>query len=194
MTILKTICFLLLGLSLIVTLDCFGSLQSPRQATVRNGVAMSQPTPPANLVRLAVAPVGGMAALTLRWNALTDSIVAGYHIWCWPNIAGTNQFTAAGRTSASMVLTNLTTPGGYAFAATTYSAAGAESAMSDSMIVNYPALQFSITLNGPTNSRYAIQESTDLNSWRSISTNTAGTMLVVSNLNQSRFYRALTNS
>jgi hypothetical protein len=189
--LLKTLIIMLLIIGLIIiamSAVCIHAspLQTPRQATASNRVLALPVLKP---VRLAIAPVNGLATIELGWLAMTDSIVAGYHIYCWPNIGGTNQFTVAGRTNASLTLTNVPTPGAFAFAATTYSAAGAESAQSDSVIQNYPTKHF--TLAVPLNS--LVQYSSNLITWISWPTN-VGPLVVVSNSAPAMFSRAFTNA
>ena len=147
--------------------------------------------------RLAIAPVPGTTNITLRWNAQTNSLVAGVRIYCWPSINGVSQFTVPGNTATSYTITNLSTPGAYSFMATTFSSLGAESVGSDQVMVHFPIRLFTVTFAGPSNSSYNIQSSGDLKQWSAIQTNKSGSnsiVIIVGNTNSQLFFRAQTNS
>lgn len=127
------------------------------------------------------------AKVTLTWNAFTNEpIVAGEYIY-YGGAKGvyTNKIDAG--IATSLTLTNLLFGNTYHFAATTYSLAGAESALSLDVAdqVPYPpaelqagtlttkAKQFKLSVLGVANHPYVIQATPDLVHWTNIATVTA---------------------
>ena len=64
--------------------------------------------------------------VTLAWNADTNPIVAGYHIYFWIKGGDSTNKVSAG-SATSVTISNLVAGAAYYFAATTYDASGLES-------------------------------------------------------------------
>ncbi|HMD55680.1 MAG TPA: fibronectin type III domain-containing protein [Phycisphaerae bacterium] len=125
------------------------------------------------------------ANVTLAWNQITNPIVAGYNIY-YGGISGvyTNK-TSVGLVT-NLTISNLVVGTTYYFAATTYSAAGAESAFSSEVaytvptpppgvqLLITPARQFILTVTGPAGHTYDIQATQDFKAWTVIGTVTVG--------------------
>ena len=123
--------------------------------------------------------------MTLTWSPSSDPVVAGYNIY-YGGASGiyTNK-TSAGLAS-SLIISNLASGSTYYFAATTYSAAGAESAFSSEVDYTVPASppgvqllvtsarQFILTVTGPVGHTYDIQATQDFKTWTVIGTVTVG--------------------
>ncbi len=130
--------------------------------------------------------VRAQANVTLAWNPSTNPIVAGYNLY-YGGASGvyTNKISAG--TATSLTIPNLVIGATYYFAATTYSAAGAESALSGEVayIVPLPvsglqlgvnaSKQFVLTMTGPVGHTYDIQATQDFKTWTVIGTVTVGT-------------------
>jgi hypothetical protein len=148
------------------------------------------------------------ANVALAWSPSTDPQVAGFNIY-YGRISGvyTNKISVGAATS--LTVSNLVPGATYYFAATTYNAAGAESAFSSEVsytvpiqpspaaqLVVTPAKQLVLTLTGPVGSNYVIQASTDLVHWMPFSTNTippGGSVSIIdSNLGSpQKYYQAV---
>ena len=125
------------------------------------------------------------ANVTLAWNPSSDPLVAGFNLY-YGGVSGiyTNK-TAAGA-ATSLTISNLIPGTTYYFAATTYSAAGAESAVSSEVSYTVPssssgvqltvttAKQFILTVTGPVGQSYDIQATQDFIAWTVIGTVTVG--------------------
>jgi hypothetical protein len=125
------------------------------------------------------------ANVTLVWNPSTNKIVAGFNLY-YGSVSGayTNK-TSAGM-ATSLTISNLIPGTAYYFAATTYSAAGAESALSSEVSYTVPmpssgvqlivttSKQFILTVTGPVGQSYDIQATQDFIAWTVIGTVTVG--------------------
>ena len=89
------------------------------------------------LVLWAVALLAQNANVTLAWNLSTNPIVAGINIYFGGASGVYTNKTDAGMAS-SLTISNLASGDTYYFAATTYSAAGAESALSSEVSYTVP--------------------------------------------------------
>ena len=131
-----------------------------------------------------VASVQAQANVTLAWSPIADPLVAGFNIY-YGGASGvyTNEINAG--TNTSLTISNLTAGATYYFASTTYSAAGAESALSTAVsytvplppavqLAVTPAQQFVLTVTGLNGHAYDIQASPDLKTWIVIGTVTLG--------------------
>lgn len=121
------------------------------------------------------------ANVTLAWNPSTDPQVAGFNIY-YGGVSGAYTNKTSVGTTTSLMVSNLVPGATYYFAATTYNAAGSESAFSSEVsytvpplppvqLVVTPAKQLVLTLTGPVGSNYVLQASTDLVHWAPFSTN-----------------------
>jgi hypothetical protein len=160
-----------------------------------------------------VASVQAQANVTLAWNPIADPLVAGFNVY-YGGASGvyTNEINAG--TNTSVTISNMTIGATYYFASTTYSAAGAESALSPEVSYTVPpppavspppavqltvasAQQFNLTVTGLNGHNYDIQASQDLVNWTVIGTVTLGTggSTTFTDTNaanfSSRFYRTL---
>ena len=123
--------------------------------------------------------------VTLTWNPISNPLVAGFNIY-YGNASGvyTNKIDAGNNTS--LTISNLTVGATYYFAATTYSAAGAESALSVAAAYTVPApsptvqlnvstaRQFVLTVNGTAGVTNQIQATQDFKTWTVIGSITVG--------------------
>jgi len=128
-----------------------------------------------------VISVHAQVNVTLAWNPSTDPLVAGFNIY-YGGTSGvyTNKTTVGSATS--LTVSNLVAGATYYFAATTYSAAGAESAMSSEVsyivpgstpgvrLLVTPTRQFVLTVTGLISHAYNILASQDLTTWTVIGT------------------------
>jgi hypothetical protein len=126
------------------------------------------------------------ANVTLTWNSISNPLVAGFKIY-YGGVSGvyTNE-TDAGK-ATHVTISNLVNGSTYYFASTTYSAAGAESAMSGETsyivpspapvahLLVTPAKQFILTVTGLTNHAYNVLASQNLTTWAVIGSVTVGT-------------------
>ena len=140
------------------------------------------------LVMAFVASVRAQTNVTLAWNPISDPLVAGFNIHCG-EASGvyTNKIDAGNNTS--LTISNLTVGATYYFALTTYSAAGAESAMSNEVsytvptpspspavqLAVTPARQFVLTVTGTAGQTNQIQATQDFKTWAVIGAVTVGT-------------------
>ncbi len=124
-------------------------------------------------------------SVTLAWNQSTNPIVAGYNIY-YGGASGTYTNKTSAGPVTSLTISNLVNGTTYYFAATTYSAAGAESAFSSEVaytvptpppgvqLLVTPAHQFVLTVTGLAGHTYDIQATQDLKTWTVIGTVTLG--------------------
>lgn len=129
--------------------------------------------------------VRAQANVKLAWNPSTNPIVAGYDIYYGGSSGVYTNKTSVG-TATSVTIPNLVNGATYYFAATTYSAAGAESALSGEVAYTVPvpvselqlgvtpAKQFVLTMTGPVGHTYDIQATQDFITWTVIGTVTVG--------------------
>jgi hypothetical protein len=89
------------------------------------------------LILIMPCSVFGSANVTLAWLPSSDPIVAGYNIYYGGTSGDYTNKTSAG-TATSLTISNLVNGNTYYFAATTYSAAGAESSLSSEVIYTVP--------------------------------------------------------
>ena len=130
--------------------------------------------------------VRAQANVTLAWNPSTNPIVAGFNIY-YGGASGVYTNKTSVGTVSSLTIPNLVIGATYYFAATTYSAAGAESALSSEVSYTVPApvsglqlgvtpsKQFILTMTGPVGHTYDIQATQDFITWTVIGTVTVGT-------------------
>jgi uncharacterized membrane protein YfcA len=129
--------------------------------------------------------VRAQATVKLAWNPSTNPIVAGFNIY-YGGASGVYTNKTAVGTANSLTILNLVIGATYYFAATTYSAAGAESALSTEVSYTVPmpvaglqlgvtpAKQFILTVTGPAGHTYDIQATQDFKTWTVIGTVTVG--------------------
>jgi hypothetical protein len=127
----------------------------------------------------------GQANIKLSWNPSANPIVAGFNIY-YGGASGVYTNKTAVGTATSLTIPNLIIGATYYFAETTYSAAGAESALSTEVSYTVPmpvaglqlgvtpAKQFILTVTGPTGHTYDIQTTQDFKTWTVIGTVTVG--------------------
>ena len=141
-------------------------------------------------------------SLTLGWNQMTNFIVVGYNIYGWFDSESASnlvrEIKCQGITNTACVFSNLPTGDTYVFAATTFSAAGAESALSSSVsFTSAPPWMASVTLavsNAPANSLWLLQSSADFKSWSgSWPAMTNGAQIVLNNTWADNYFRLTTN-
>jgi hypothetical protein len=155
--------------------------------------------------------VHAQANVTLAWNPSSDPLVAGFNIY-YGGASGvyTNKLSAGPATS--LTISNLVIGATYYFAATTYSAAGAESALSGGVAYTVPVPpptvqmaftsphQFVLNVTGLTGHIYDIMSTQDLKTWAVIGAVAAGAggSFTFTDTNaasfSSRFYRILDTS
>jgi hypothetical protein len=133
-----------------------------------------------------IASVQAQAKVTLAWNPSTSPIVTGFNIYYGEASGIYTNKTSVG-TVTSLTIPNLVIGATYYFAATTFSAAGTESALSSEVSYTVPmpvsglqlgvtpAKQFVLTMTGPVGHVYDIQATQDFNTWSVIGTVTVGT-------------------
>jgi hypothetical protein len=155
--------------------------------------------------------VKAQAKVTLAWNPSSDPLVAGFNIYYGgANGVYTNKLSAGAATS--LTISNLVIGATYYFAATTYSAAGAESALSSGVAYTVPVpppqvqlaftpqKQFVLNVTGLSGHVYDIMATQDLKTWAVIGAVTAGAggSFVFTDTNAasfpSRYYRILDTS
>lgn len=133
-----------------------------------------------------ITSVQAQANVTLAWNPSTDPIVVGVNVY-YGGVSGvyTNKTSVA--TTTNLTVPNLVIGATYYFAATTYSDAGAESALSGEVSYTVPApssglqlgvtpaKQFILTMTGPVGHVYEIQATQDFKTWTVVGTVTVGT-------------------
>jgi hypothetical protein len=132
-----------------------------------------------------ITSVQAQANVTLAWSPSSDPIVAGFNIYYGgANGVYTNK-TSVGMVT-SFTVPNLVIGATYYFAETTYSAAGAESALSGEVAYTVPmpsagvqlgvtpARQFVLTMTGPVGHSYDIQATRNFITWTVIGTVTVG--------------------
>ncbi len=125
------------------------------------------------------------ANVKLSWNPSPDPIVAGFNLY-YGGASGVYTNKTSVGAATSLTVPNLVIGATYYFAATTYSVAGAESALSGEVAYTVPApasglllgitpaKQFVLTLTGPVGHTYDIQATQDFITWTVIGTVTAG--------------------
>jgi hypothetical protein len=132
-----------------------------------------------------VQAAGNGANATLAWQPSSDPQVAGFNIYyggaskVYPNKVSVGQAT-------NLTVSNLVPGATYYFAATTYNAAGSESAFSSEVSYTVPtpppgvqlvvtlARQFILTVTGLNGHTYDIQATQDFKTWTVIGTVTLG--------------------
>jgi hypothetical protein len=132
-----------------------------------------------------ITSVQAQANVTLAWSPSSDPIVAGFNIY-YGGASGVYTNKTSVGTATSLTIPNLVIGVTYYFAATTYSAAGAESALSGEVAYTVltpasglqlgvtPAKQFVLTMAGPVGHIYDIQATQDFKTWAVIGTVTVG--------------------
>jgi hypothetical protein len=137
------------------------------------------------LLTVLVTSIHAQANVTLSWNPISNPLVAGFNIY-YGGASGvyTNKISVGLVTSVTV--SNLVIGTTYYFAATTYSAAGAESALSAAVsytvpapapqvsLQAMPANQFLLTVAGSSGQTYNISASENLTTWTVIGTVTIG--------------------
>lgn len=152
-------------------------------------------------------PAHACQSVTLSWDPSSDTNVAGFKIYYGTTSQNYPNVVVAGNTN-SVTITGLKAGTTYYFAATSYNAAGTESALSNEASYAVPGIaatltsassangQFSFTVTGTAGQQYVVQASTDLVNWVSVQTNAAPFVFVdpdAASFNQ-RFYRTFTLS
>jgi len=129
--------------------------------------------------------VQAQANVTLSWNPSPDPLVAGFNIY-YGGASGVYTNKTATGTATSLTISNLVVGASYYFAATTYSAAGAESALSGEVVytvpppaptvqlVFKPLNQFVLNVTGLAGHIYNILATQDFKTWAVIGAVTAG--------------------
>jgi hypothetical protein len=132
-----------------------------------------------------ITSVRSQANVTLAWNSSSDPIVTGFNIYYGGASGVYTNKTSAG-VATSFTISNLVLGTTYYFAATTYDAAGAESALSSEVSYTVPmpppgvqllvtsARRFVLTVTGPVGHTYHIQATQDFKTWTIIGTATVG--------------------
>jgi len=149
-------------------------------------------------------PVKAITTLNVMWNGISDTNVAGYKLY-YGTVSQqyTNAIVAGNVTNTS--ISGISPGTTYYFAATSYNAAGWESAYSTEIAYTVPpvnALLVSITpalaginvsVNGTAVLPYVIMASTDLVNWVALATNTAPFTFTDTNSSsyRQRFYQAI---
>jgi hypothetical protein len=130
--------------------------------------------------------VRAQANVTLAWNPSSNPLVAGFNIY-YGGASGVYTNKTSVGTATSVTIPDLVIGATYYFAATTYSAAGAESALSSEVAYTVPeppaglqlgvtpTKQFILTMTGPVGHVYEIQATQNFQTWRVIGTVTVGT-------------------
>jgi Fibronectin type III domain len=133
-----------------------------------------------------VVSAHAQANVTLAWNPSTNSLVAGYNVYYGGASGVYTNKTSVGM-ATSLTISNLVVGTTYYFAASTYDASGAESALSSPVsytvptpapgvqLAVTPTRQFALTIAGVANQSYQILASQDLKTWQVIGTVTTGT-------------------
>jgi hypothetical protein len=123
-----------------------------------------------------IMSVQAQANVTLAWSPSSDPIVAGFNIYYGGASGVYTNKTSVGMVT-SLMIPNLVIGATYYFAETTYSAAGAESALSGEVAYTVPmpsaglqlgvtpARQFVLTMTGPVGHKYDIQATQDFKTW-----------------------------
>jgi len=132
-----------------------------------------------------ITSVQAQANVALAWNPSTNPVVAGFNIYYGGASGVYTNKTSVGN-ATSVTIPNLVIGATYYFAATTYSAAGAESALSSAVSYTVPtpasglqlgvnaSKQFVLTMTGPVGHTYDIQATQDFITWTVIGTVTVG--------------------
>jgi hypothetical protein len=125
------------------------------------------------------------ANVTLAWNPSSNPLVAGFNIY-YGGASGVYTNKTSVGAATSFTFSNLVYGATYYFAATTYSAAGAESALSGAVAYTVPmstsglqlavttARQFVLIVTGLSSHTYDIQATQDFKTWTVIGTVTVG--------------------
>lgn len=111
--------------------------------------------------------------LTLAWDPMSNPIVAGFNIY-YGHESGVYLYKVRAGNVTSLVLSNLPTGLDYYFAATTYTAAGAESALSGEVYFYFPrpVLAGVESVLAPVGSNVVLQMATNLaGPWLPVATN-----------------------
>ncbi len=132
-----------------------------------------------------ITSASAQANVKLCWNRGSDPIVAGFNLYYGgASRVYTNKISVG--PASTLTVSNLVIGATYYFAATTYSAAGAESALSGEVSYTVPApapglqlgvtpaRQFVLTVAGPVGHTYDIQATRDFITWTVIGTVTVG--------------------
>jgi len=129
--------------------------------------------------------VRAQANVKLAWNPSPDPIVAGFNIY-YGGASGVYTNKTSVGTATNLTISNLVIGTTYYFAETTYSAAGAESALSSEVSYTVPtpasglqlgvnaSKQFVLTMTGPVGHTFDIQATKDFKTWTIIGTVTVG--------------------
>ena len=150
---------------------------------------------------LAESPAPAASSLKLVWNQSTDTNVVGYKVYYG---AASHNYTNVVRLGnvTNTVIMGIVAGMPYYFAATTFTASGAESPISSEIVYVAPALNsaaytpthFSCQVVGPPSSQSVVEASTDLENWVYLQTNAVPYTFVDTNSSyfRFRFYRTIT--
>ena len=145
--------------------------------------------------------VPAQTSVTLAWNPISNPLVAGFNIYFGGASGVYTNKTAVGM-ATSLTIPNLVIGATYYFAATTYSAAGAESALSGEVAYTVPqpapqvqlgvtpSKQFILTVTGLAGHTNEVQATQDFKTWAVIGTVTvgAGGSVNFTDTNAARFF------
>lgn len=143
------------------------------------------------------------ASVTLAWDASPNAEVVGYKIYYGTSSHDYTEVVTVGQVT-SVTIAQLNPGTTYYFAATTFDAAGNESAFSGETFYTVPAAaflakpvrsagRFSFTVSGTAGAKYVVQASTNLIDWELVQTNIAPFIFQddqAANYSQ-RFYRTV---
>ena len=151
----------------------------------------------------AESPAAAASSLKLVWNQSANTNVVGYKVYYGAASHNYTNVVLLGNVT-NTVITGIVAGIPYYFAATTFTASGAESPISTEIIYVAPALnsaayapsQFSCQVVGPLGSQYVVEASTDLVNWVELQTNSVPFTFVDTNSSNFslRFYRTLVSS
>ena len=145
-----------------------------------------------------------VTSLNVMWNASTDTNVLGYKVYYGTASQQYSNVVVAGN-STNTLIAGIKPGKTYYFAATSYNAAGWESAYSPELVYTVPVVNpplaapqasssgFNFSVNSTANSQYVIIASTNLVNWVALTTNTAPFVFTDTNASQysHRYYQAV---
>jgi hypothetical protein len=152
---------------------------------------------------LLASPAMAAPSLTIEWDRSQDTNAVGYDVYYGTVSHNYTNVINAGNVT-NLVVSGVVPGTTYYFAATTYTASGAESDYSTEVsyvvppenILNsaaYKSSQFSFAVSGIAGSQYVVEASTNLTDWIPLQTNKAPFTFTDANASEfgKRFYQAL---